>query len=377
MSLLTVFAEESTAESCKDHWYYVDYSGRQYQCFDNLRDAVADVKANETAEIVLVDGKTFNVTDNVLINRNVTINLNGQTVTFAGGSWTVKGVNVTVKNGTISTGYTSSIKVNAEEKATTLTFTNDVKVESASTAGHNVGAVVKVEDATKAAVVNINGEWDVKNELVDCDPGKNKNLTINLNAKVTADDLKTAALVSLDAGTTTVNVNGGSYTTNKYVFELTNGTLNVNGGDLESTANSTIVVEDPTGKYTNALNIKGGDVVSKAAYAIWFNGSKGTYKITDGTFTSAKNADDEQLPALYIRNINFLANHKNMITGGHFTGSIVGDVKEGTRITKAAAAQADLVGNATVSEKDGVVTVGGSHEENKKPSDPTEPAPNT
>ena len=252
------------------------------------------------------------------------------------------------------------MKVNSEEKASTLTFAKDVIVESNSTAGHNVGAVVKVEDATKATVVNINGDWEVANELVDCDPGKNKNLTINLNAKVTADTLSTAALVSLDAGTTTVNVNGGTYTSNKYVFELTNGTLNVNGGKATGSG-AAIYVKEPTGKYTNALTIAGGDIstTSSTHEAVWFDGSKGTYKITGGTITSGKNADGEQLPALHIRNINFLANHKNMITGGNFTGSIVGDVKEGTRITKAAAAQADLVGNATVSEKDGVVTVGG------------------
>ena len=54
MSLLTVSAAESTAESCKNNWYYVDYSGRQYQCFNNLRDAVADIKAKEKHLMLLI-----------------------------------------------------------------------------------------------------------------------------------------------------------------------------------------------------------------------------------------------------------------------------------------------------------------------------------
>ena len=379
MSLLTVSAADSTAESCKDHWYYVDYSGRQYQCFDSLQTAVNSVKDDETAEIIFRKDFTFDFKSSVKINKNVTLNLNGQTAIMDdGGIWTVEGANVTVKNGTIdTTKHTQDIVVNSKDKASTLTFDNDVTVKGALSAN----SVIKIDDASEKTVVNINGNWTIANEIVACNPGKDEDLTINLNATVKATNLAASnALVVLDAGKSVVNVNGGSYTSNAYVFKVTNGTLNVNAGTIKATGRlDAIYVTDPTGSYTNSLTIAGGKISSESNVyeAIWFDGTKGTYKISGGTITSGKDEEGKQLPALHINNINFLENHKNMITGGNFTGAIVGDVKEGTRITKAEKAIADLVGNATVSEKDGVVTVGGSHEENKKPSDPTEPAPNT
>ena len=355
MSLVTVSAAESPEESCKNNYFYVNYSGnKQYQCFDDLSNAADSVGDDETAEIVFVKGKTFNFTSNETIKSNVTLNLNGQTIKMdTGGVFTIEGANVTIKNGTFDTTTgTERIEVNGKDKATTLTFANDVTVKGALT----TNSVVKVLDASEKTTINVNGKWEIANEIVNCVQDKDENLTINLNAKVTGTNLTSwNALVVLDAGSTVVNVNGGTYTADQRAFTVKNGTLNVNAGTIKATGDAAIVVNKADNGSTNALSIKGGDISSTAGYALYFFDAEGKYSISDGTFTSSKDSKGKRLPAIYINNPDFLDNHKNMITGGDFTGSIVGDVKEGERITKAEYATADLVGNATVSEKDGVV----------------------
>ena len=350
MSLVTVFAAESPEESCKNKGaYYVDYSGsKQYQCFGTLQSAVNSVEDNETAEIVFLDGNTFTYgTNTVSLNKNVTLNLNKQSVTFSGnGVWQVEGANVTIKNGTLDmvpNSVANRIKVNGVDKATTLTIAKDVTVKG----DRNALSVVEVLDASEKTVVNINGKWEIANEIVNCVQDKDEDLTINLNATVKSENASNP-LVKLDAGKSVVNVNGGTYTAAYHAFIVTNGTLNVIAGDITSTDKSAIVVNKADKNLTNSLNIKGGNIVSKNGYAVVFNDEDGNHSISGGKLTSSKDKDKKQLPALHIKNNAFLANHKNMITGGSFTGSIVGDVEDGERTTKAEYAVADLVGNATV-----------------------------
>ena len=363
MSLVTVSADSVEYKDCSAGYYYVKYSNGTHRCESSFTNAVNSINANETAEIVfLADIPSW--TGDVVIdnNKNVTLNLNEYKATFSGGATgtlKVAGANVTIKNGTINAAN-QRIIVDASTKATTLTFANDVTVNY----GWKQDSVVLVTDATKKTVININGTWNVADEIVNCAQKAEEELTVNLNAKVTATDLaNNDALLVLDAGNTVVNVNGGTYKSNEEVFKLQNGTLNINGGTLESTDDTVVWVYDEPGKnLSQVLNINGGTLTAKKGYAVWFDAKEGTYKITDGTFKSGKDADGEQLPALYINTAvkGFLDNHKGMITKGTFTGSIVGEVtdKDGRHVDAEKAA-ADLVGNATVSEKDGVVTVGG------------------
>ena len=144
-----------------------------------------------------------------------------------------------------------------------------------------------------------------------------------------------------------------------------NGTLNIKGGSLTANSGNAIDVEKPSKQdSTTTLNISGGTIVAKAVgtYALHFGSGTGaetgTYSITDGTFTSGKDKNKKQLPALFIGSQTFLENHPAIISKGVFTGAIVGDVETNATTktyTRAAAATKILVGNATVSEKDGVV----------------------
>ena len=347
MSLVTVFAAESKSE-CKDKGlaFYADLGNGDYICTNSTTDILNGIKPNKSAYVTVMND--FDATDKVTLNKDVTYDLNGYTVTFkSSGQYTVEGAEVTFKNGNVVVDSTASENVfNVKSDTAASKLTLNVTVESAVNK-----TVVKVSDATKATEVNINGTWEVAGELVDCDNGVKKNLTVNLNANVTGEDL-TDALVSIDAGTTVVNVKGGSYTSNAKVFYLQNGTLNIEKGTIKSEEDSAIVVDGAASGYKTTLKITGGNISTEKGYAIWFGAGSsaktGTYSIANATLTSGENEDDEQLPALMIDDPEFLDNHKAMVTSGTFKGALVGDVKVGTKVYKtSAAATAILVGNAT------------------------------
>ncbi len=341
--------------------YFIKNSDTTYKCEKLLSDALNAVKAG--GEIVLL--KDVTPYSDITINKDITFDLNGHTIDMAGQnkSITVEGANVTFKNGIIAETNNASgghFKVDSSEKASTLTIADDVTVTGIGISS----AFIKITDATNDTVVNVNGTWTLKNEIVDCDANDRK-LVINLNADVTADDLQTNALVTTNQGASVVNVNGGSYTSNKTIFELTQGTLNISGGTIKSTSKSAIVVKEPTpGK--SKLNISGGDISSSAKYSLHFDSGtsskNGTYSISNGTFTSGTDAEGNQLPAIYIGSQGFLTNHPGIITGGTFTNGIVGDVQvEKGEMKYAAAATSILIAQGTPSTtENGTVIVGNS-----------------
>ena len=361
MSLLTVSADNSTVESpkeCTNDTLYVDHGNGTYTCTSDILAALDSIQTGERAELVLLKDKVIGSTSIVEIKKDVTINLNNHKLTTATGkNLKIVGANVTIKNGTIVlVDSNGRIEVDSSDKASTLT------VDATVQGGFTGASAIYVSDATNTTTVNVRGNWTVINEIVACEPNKADKLTVNLDADVTATALQgTQALINLDAGNSVVNVNSGTYKSNNRVFIVKNGTLNVNGGTVKATGSATAIwVQEPSTNYTNALNVNGGLVTSSssAEEAIWFDGTKGTYSFNGGTVTSGKDTDNKQLPALHIRNAQFLNDHKGMIKKGTFTGSIVGNVEIGKDTYKAAKdAASDLVGNATVSEKDGVVTV--------------------
>ena len=367
-------------DQCSTNNLYLNHGNGTYTCSDTFSSALSDLEEGETGEIVLL--KDMTLVGPVNITKDVTINLNGHKLT--GGVWNsnqhiyVKGANVTIKNGTLvfATG-TGHLVVNSANKASTLTIASDVKVE----ATYGTASVIAVEDATETTVVNINGNWTVNAEIVDCLQDKDDELTVNLNANISTES--SHSLLTLDAGKSVVNVNGGSYTAKKTVFNVTNGTLNVKAGTITSAEESAVVVNTPSNaKYKNALSIAGGNLVAKGQnqYSLVFataaNADKGTYKITDGTFTSGLDSKKKQLPAIATTAWNFLEEHPAMITGGKFIGSIIGDVQVGTsKYTEASEASKVLVaeGIAMVTENGQVVvgtTNGNQTEQTEEPTAP-------
>ena len=349
MSLLTVSADDSTAEGCKDSGklFYASLGNGDYVCTNDTSDILAEIDEGKSANVKVLHDYTPGA--NVTLNKNITYDLNGNTLTFdTTHKYTIEGAEVTFKNGTIvvpTSAPAGVFTVNSATKASKLTI--DATVESDTT-----NAIVQISSAVKNTEVNLNGSWEVKGELVGCTTGDKE--TINLNAKITA-NLTGTQLVSINAGASVVNVLGGSYESNRLVFRLTNGTLNVKAGTIKSTGDNAILVNTADSDKKHALNINGGTITTEAEnkYSVYFeygtNAKNGTYSITDGTFTSGEDEKGNQLPALYINAQEFLDNHKAWIKGGKFTKAVVGDVKVGTKVYKtSAAATAILVGNATV-----------------------------
>ncbi len=341
--------------SIKDAKFYVKGSdSTTYSCQTTITNALSNAKAGD--EIILLDDYSPAAAHD--LTGDVIIDLNGHKLTLTK-ALTVRGANVTIKNGTINAAG-QMLKVDSSSDESTLTIADNVKVE-----GNNQNvAFIKVINATKKTEINVNGTWSLKNEIVDCDSVADKNLTINLNATVEGDK----TLVTLDAGTSTVNVLGGSYVSAQTVFSLTNGTLNISGGTIKSTGGSSIVINNPnSGK--SALNITGGDISTTATgkYSLYFgsgsSSTNATYSISYGTFTSGKDNDGNQLPAIYIGSQGFLTNHPGIITGGTFTNAIVGNVQvENGKIKYASAATNILIAEGTPSTEDnGSVIVGTSN----------------
>ena len=394
LSVVTVNADSIQAKDvCSNNQnatYYVEYGNNNFECTNDFNAILHNANAKGVAsEVILLKDHAFG--DAVTIENDLTINLNGHKLTTAAGgkNFTVKGANVTIKNGKLDLlSGDSAIYVDSSAKASTLTIADDVTVKATFT---GVSAII-VNDASNTTVVNVNGTWTVVNEIVSCSNGKDEKLTVNLNANVKATNLTgTNFLVAVDAGTSIVNVNGGTYTSNKAAFDVKNGTLNIKGGTITAKGDNAILVHeagsDSDGEPYNAvLNVTGGEIIATMAgkYSVYFQvGSgktTGSYKISGGKFTSGKDSEGNQLPALYINDPDFLDNHANMITNGQFTGSIVGNVTVGgTVYKKAAAAAAILTGNAKTTNANGVVTVGGKDEGTSKPGAKPgdEPAPNT
>ena len=367
-------------DQCSSNMLYVDHGNGEFTCTDDMIQALNSIKEGENAEVVLLKDKELGSAA-VDITKNVTINLNGKKLTTSTTSttnFTVKGADVTIKNGRLDLlANHGHIVVDSTDKASTLTIESDVKVN----ATYYGSSAIQITNAAQKTVVNINGNWSVVNEIVACNPGKDEDLTINLNATVTTPALQnTKALINLDAGTTTVNVNGGSYTSNDRVFILKNGTLNINAGTIKATGAATAIwVQEPnTAKYTNALNVKGGVITSASSTeeAIWFDGSNGTYSFEGGTVTSGKDKDGKQLPALHIRNWKFLDNHAGMITKGTFTGSIVGNVQVGQDTYKTASEASKILvaeGIAMVNENGQVVVGTTNADQTEQAEEPTAP----
>ena len=354
MSLITVSADSTVTSpsACSSNKFYVDHGNGKYTCADTLGAAVTAIGEDETnVEIVLVNNHEINSL--VPITKDVTINLNGKKLTIAesDGELKIQGANVTIKNGTLDVTRTSSHAISVDSTNDESALTVNATVKSKTSA-----AVVKVTNATNTTVVNVNGTWTVAGELVDCDNAGQETLTVNLNVNATGDHV----LVSIDSGTSTVNVQNGSYTSKDgNVFELKSGTLNISGGTILAKKGSAVYV---TQKGTerganNTLKITNGTLKSEATYALNFvRANKGDYSIANGTFESGKDDDKKQLPAIGIVDFDFLNDQKNMISGGKFIGAVVGEVGVGTDTYQtSASATKMLVGNATVSEKDGVV----------------------
>jgi len=109
------------------------------------------------------------------------------------------------------------------------------------------------------------------------------NLTVSAPVGVSGTDLN---LFVGNSGTGTLNITGGTVTTNQYIYlgnnAGSNGTLNVSSGTFTSGSYSTIAVGQSG---TGTLNITGGTMFTGGAYIGSNAGSNGTVTISGGTWT--------------------------------------------------------------------------------------------
>ena len=182
MSLLTVSAAESTVtskSSCtKD--YLVDYKNGQYGCYSTLSEALESTNFKDNETVTLLKNKTY--LGNVVINKDITLDLGGYTVTMSDGKQIeVNSANVTIKNGTIKTAAQSSDKAmfTLTGSNNTVTFDKSLKVD-ASGMQDGTNAVIDAGSATNETVINVYGTWTgLKGELVDCSTGAEDVITLN------------------------------------------------------------------------------------------------------------------------------------------------------------------------------------------------------
>ena len=72
MSLVTVFADNSTAEGCKDagNLFYASLGNGDYVCTRNTSDILGRIEPGKSASVTVLDN--FTVKGNVTLNKNIT-----------------------------------------------------------------------------------------------------------------------------------------------------------------------------------------------------------------------------------------------------------------------------------------------------------------
>ncbi len=381
-----VKAEETTVDnasacaSVESSKAYVKYSNGVYGCYSGIMDAMKSTKFTEGETIVLLDNVSI---AGLKVDKSFTLDLNGKTLSVKASNEieVTAGNNLTVKNGTLSAASSASLddifKVSIENsKKTALTIDKDVVIDGTDTS--ESGKIIVMNGSAGEAVVNLNGTWkNIKNEIIDCSSAS-ENLTINLNANV--EGAKT--LITVDAGKTALNITGGSYTTDSgAVMKISSGKVNITDGTFTAKKGYAIRVDDSSSKGKDIeLKISGGKFTSQTTNSIYFtNAAEGKYAISGGTFTSGKDADGKQIPAISIGDKNFIDNQKGIITGGTFAGAVVDKVKAGDKeFYDSATATKILVGEAkTTTDDKGNVTVGGGTTTEQTPTEPQKPGTTT
>ncbi len=264
----------------------------------DLTQAISD--AQDGGIITLIQGETYTLSNTVTIDKNLTIELNGATITSASQVTLKVDSDKTVKftgDGTVqNTGGCIAIYVKGEAilEGGTYKTTN----ASGSYGVIQVGPADINEPGGKLTVkdgVTINGEYGIAlfgdGSEVIIDGGtitagngfaiagngsqaKNTNITINDG---TIESTNTAAIYQPNSGTLTIN--DGSITGTSAGIAVRSGDVIVNGGEITATtsghgtigSNSTdlpfgsaIIVDNQTEEYedTGKVSIKGGELTS-------------------------------------------------------------------------------------------------------------------
>ena len=311
--------------------------------YETLQAAIDAVKADETIYVLgnvdLGTDKlsTYDVKTTV---KNVTIDLNGYTVTSAGqytvylkvNGWTIQ--NGTIRNTNASTTY-GTLYVGGSSNSTTLrnltveSETNGVQFAIASSK-NGIKASITVEDGTK-----ISGKYGVymKGQPKPWSSTRDGQEILNLNGGEITGTTAAIAVFGAAKGNTKagviVNINGGKVYSDSYAIAgngssvLENTTINISGGKVFS--NKDTAIYHPQ---AGTVTISGGEVYGVTGGVQM---CAGTLNVTGGTISATGNGDvsgktgDGSIPdgaAVSIVNRAYPAGAPTMtISGGTFTSA--------------------------------------------------------
>ena len=311
--------------------------------YESLQAAIDAVKANETIYVLgnvdLGTDKlsTYDVKTTV---KNVTIDLDGYTVTSAGkytvylkvNGWTIQ--NGTIQNTNASTTY-GTLYIGGSYNSTTLknltveSETNGVYFAIASNK-NGIKASITVEDGTK-----ISGKYGVymKGQPKPYGYTRDGQEILNVNGGEITGTTAAIAVFGAAKGNTKagviVNINGGKVYSDSYAIAgngspvLENTTINISGGKVFS--NKDTAIYHPQ---AGTVTISGGEVYGVTGGVQM---CAGTLNVTDGTISATGNGDvsgktgDGSIPdgaAVSIVNRAYPAGAPTMtISGGTFTSA--------------------------------------------------------
>lgn len=316
------------------------------QYYDSLTNALAAAKDGDTITLLKDRNSSNNSTYNV--EKDVTLDLNGKNFVMSSGKLVVKNEkSLTVTNGV----YASALEV---EAGSTLKTSNVVIGALRTTAQATVANPIKVSGAAgKVTTLEVSADTTIKATTTAIEIS-NEGVNATINGSI---ESKWGVYVHGTANAeipSTVAINATIKGTEKSVNVVSNANVSITGGEYTSTnSNPTVNISNGT------LAISGGKITSEANYAVAISGADTKFTIS-GTaeLNSAKDADDNQLPALNITAAEVIDNNIGALTGGRYLGSIVGDVaKTSATGYLANAAVAKLVKEGYIVVEDGAYKV--------------------
>ena len=292
--------------------------------YTSLQDAVKEASIGD--EVMLLDDITVTETITLSLPRNLTINLNGHTIT--GGDidkiFYVRPMNVTFKNGKIvAEKLAFEIGGGSGPTPMTVTFASDLDIVSNNDSAVLISGTIKLNTA---ADITARGAAIMGNGAASGFTG------INVTGGNLTSTHSVAMYLPQKSGTTTIS---GGTITGMSGIEIRNGTLNIKGGTIIATGETLVTKPNGNGSTVNAgaavavskytgtsalkVNVSGGEL--KGLYAFYeanlnpddaaIDASKITVALTDGTINGALSSDNltefvsggtfsEAVPAEYL-----------------------------------------------------------------------------
>lgn len=311
--------------------------------YDNLQDAINAASSNDTINLI-TDVETK---DTININKTVSINLNGKTISskekvflIEGGSLHLSGTGL-IKETNPNYG---AIMIKGSQNQNDINYST-LKVDSGITLegwsgifiGHNNGLSYGVLVNTSATIISkkdangITGAGIYTNGTIK---DNNNAPIININSKSVINSQGTGVY---QAGYAITNIEGANITGEESAISIKSGTLNIKSGTFTcvgpdntptninnngiNPSGATIQIEsNPNYKGNIKLNISGGTLTSKNSHVIYEYLATGSttnvkeIKLSNGIYKSNK--------AIFSLSNSLISNHPKFISGGTYNKNI-------------------------------------------------------